>query len=363
MGEKKKIAFCITCMNRLSHIQQTLVQNMEDNWLPDDVEFILLDYNSTDGLEEWVKTLQKYIDLGILHYYRTEAPKLYHRSHSRNIAFRLSTAEIVCNLDADNFLGFGFAEYIINKFAETEDKIFITSNFRTRNVYGRFCAYRSDFMHIRGYNESLTGYGAEDADLFNRLIRSGLKINIFYGEDFYKFVEHSYKERVSQEYYYQSLFAIYISYSTPFRSGFLLLRNDFSCETGYLINNIICNYNLERQSEILREIDFDRSAHVTIENDIQKGKWIYTNNKIHLTIDQNLFTFSLSDIKIRVNDCDFFRVIDDEMVSFIIMHLSDAVNYAQVRKMIDNSIPVNPVGFGQGTVYRNFDYSNPIILN
>ena len=41
MKKKKKIAFCITCMNRLSHIQQTLVQNMEDNWLPDDVEFIL----------------------------------------------------------------------------------------------------------------------------------------------------------------------------------------------------------------------------------------------------------------------------------------------------------------------------------
>jgi hypothetical protein len=38
---------------------------MEDNFLPDEVEYILLDYNSTDGLEEWVKTLQKHIDIGI----------------------------------------------------------------------------------------------------------------------------------------------------------------------------------------------------------------------------------------------------------------------------------------------------------
>jgi len=44
---KKQLAFCVTSMNRLSHIQQTLIKNMEDNFLPDKVEFILLDYNST----------------------------------------------------------------------------------------------------------------------------------------------------------------------------------------------------------------------------------------------------------------------------------------------------------------------------
>ena len=84
MQPQKKLAFCITCMNRLSHIQETLVKNMEDNFSPNEVEFILLDYNSTDGLEEWVKTLQNYIDIGILHYYRTDIPTHYHRSHSRN---------------------------------------------------------------------------------------------------------------------------------------------------------------------------------------------------------------------------------------------------------------------------------------
>jgi len=29
----------------------------------------------------------------------------------------------------------------------------------------------------------------------------------------------------------------------------------------------------------------------------------------------------------------------------------------------DNQMLVNPNGFGQGTVYKNFDYSNPIILD
>jgi len=84
----KKIAFCITCMNRLQHIQKTLIKNIENNFQIDNVEFILLDYNSVDGLEEWVKEyLKKYISLGVLKYYKTTSPQYYQRAHSRNMAF------------------------------------------------------------------------------------------------------------------------------------------------------------------------------------------------------------------------------------------------------------------------------------
>lgn len=59
-------------MNRLSHLQETLPKNIHDNYLLGDVEFVLLDYNSSDGLESWVKNdMKKYIDLGILSYYKT----------------------------------------------------------------------------------------------------------------------------------------------------------------------------------------------------------------------------------------------------------------------------------------------------
>jgi len=53
-------------MNRLYHLQETLPKNIKDNYLPDDVEFVLLDYHSSDGLEEWVRSeMQTYIDNGI----------------------------------------------------------------------------------------------------------------------------------------------------------------------------------------------------------------------------------------------------------------------------------------------------------
>ena len=58
----KQISFCITCMNRLKHLQETLEKNILDNFLVDEVEFVVLDYNSQDGLEEWIaQSMMKYI--------------------------------------------------------------------------------------------------------------------------------------------------------------------------------------------------------------------------------------------------------------------------------------------------------------
>lgn len=363
MREEKRIAFCITCMNRLSHIQQTLVRNIENNFIPNDVEFILLDYNSNDGLEEWVKTLQKYIDLNILHYYRIETPVSYHRSHSRNMAFRLANAEIVCNLDADNFLGKGFAEYIMKQFAEAKEKIFITSPLDIRDTFGRFCAYREDFLRIRGYNELLSGYGAEDTDIYKRFAENGLKQEVFIDPAFCMAINHSWKERISQEYYYRSLAALYISYEMPFRNIFLLLKKDFSYESAHLIDNSICNFNIPRHYSNPLESDFDILNRIALENEMQKGKWTKTEGMAQLTIDERPQTFSLSDAKIRLDNRDFHKISDEELLSVFIAFISTAINYAEAKKIADSRTFVNSTGFGQGSVFKNFDYKKSIILD
>jgi hypothetical protein len=49
------LSFCITCKNRFYQIIQTLKKNLEDNRLHSDwIEFILIDFGSTDGLHDWV---------------------------------------------------------------------------------------------------------------------------------------------------------------------------------------------------------------------------------------------------------------------------------------------------------------------
>ena len=222
----KKIAFCITCMNRLHHLQQTLEKNIRDNYLIDDVEFILLDYNSKDGLEQWVyQNMQEYIDTGIQLCYRTFEPAYYFRSHSRNMAFRLANAGILCNLDADNFLGKGFASFMIKEFTKQEC-IFYTSDESSHDTFGRVCVKQKDYLSIKGYNESLQGYGYEDVDLYERLEKNGLARKHFYDPEFYHSILHSKAERVTDEYMIQNIERIYITYINPYLSGILLLYKD-----------------------------------------------------------------------------------------------------------------------------------------
>ena len=85
------ISVCVTCMNRLSDLIQTLPKNIQDNADYPNAEFLLLDYNSTDGLEEWVHdTMREHLDSGRLRYCRTEASR-FCPNHSRNVSFARST--------------------------------------------------------------------------------------------------------------------------------------------------------------------------------------------------------------------------------------------------------------------------------
>lgn len=347
MKEKKKIAFCITCMNRLSHIRQTLLQNMEDNFLPDEVEFILLDYNSTDGLEEWVKTLQKYIDLSILHYYRMETPEYYHRSHSRNIAFRLSCAEILCNLDADNFLGKGFAEYIFREFDKfSGERIFMTSSCQYRDTFGRVCVRSEDFRNIRGYNELLIGYGTEDLDLFDRLLQSGLQQNLFGDKQFLGAIYHSHLERIANEYRYKQLTGLYLAYESPYKVLFFAYYKDETCESGSLINNELCNFNHNKHFTNMVELFYDGVYRTMLDSPLLKEKRKFPDNET-----------------IIVNNSIYYKIEDEGIIAEFIFYLSDADNFETIRKTGNKKENVNTSGFGKGTVYKNFDYTNPIILD
>lgn len=89
-----KISFCITCMNRLEHLQATLERNILDNLLEGEVKFVLLGYHSTDGLCEGI---QQHV------------------------------GSILCKLDADNFHGKCFARFMLDAFVK-EKGIFCMSS-------------------------------------------------------------------------------------------------------------------------------------------------------------------------------------------------------------------------------------------
>lgn len=172
-----KISFCTTCMGRLYDLKETLPKNIESNKSYPYVEFVVLDYNSNDGLGDWMKNnMMGHIESGIVSYYRTDEPKYFSMAHSRNIAYKVANGEIVNNLDSDNYtfdiegkkLATECLASCINRMAnDSPSKTFFAKG--KRSMHGRIGFYKSEFIsELGGYNEELLGYGHDDHDLVQR---------------------------------------------------------------------------------------------------------------------------------------------------------------------------------------------------
>jgi len=178
-----KISFCTTCMGRLCDLKETLPLNIEASKSYSNLEFVLLNYNSKDKLEEWVKeNMMGHIESGRLVYYKTEDPEYFDMSHAKNIVSKLSSGDIINNLDADNYVfnikkekqefDMSWAHYLNRTANEFSEKvIFVKSN---RVPHGRMGFYKKEFVELLGgYDENLKGYGYEDYDIVERAIHLG----------------------------------------------------------------------------------------------------------------------------------------------------------------------------------------------
>lgn len=336
-----KISFNITCKNRLHHLQQTLLPNIENNLLPQQVEFNLLDYNSTDGLATWIQQEKALWDSGVFHYYYTPQPTCYHRTHSRNMVFRLSTGDLVCNLDADNYLGKGFAAYILNLFTSSNTPCFYTPCYSERDVIGRICVPRSCIEAVRGYNEALPGYGLEDIDLYHRLEEMGVEQKFFIHQDFCQAIHHSHEERVSQEYMGHSLKGIYLSYLTPWQTQVTLLYQDGHYYQDTLTDHPACHYNETSPGLSLNQYFLTERNRIMGEATPRQG---------------------VIDDAIRVSLTHAHRIENSELAAEVLVYLSETANFRAIERQAVNALPINPKGWGQGIAYKNFDMNHPIIL-
>lgn len=171
--ETMKISFITRCMNRLEHLKETYLYNINTVIKSGlDFEFVLLDWSSTDGLQEWIKlNLSSYINKGIVKVITVKDQNTFHRSKTLNILGKSSEGELICNLDADNYLCLNFLSHIPKVFNKNANSI-IHCRGRPkrgwRGIFGRMIYRKDNFLKIRGYDESMTGYGEEDMDFLNR---------------------------------------------------------------------------------------------------------------------------------------------------------------------------------------------------
>ena len=176
-----KVIFCITCRGRLRHIRQTLPQNLLDN---PSATFVLLDYADKDGLADCIlDDFRTEIGNGRLVYYQFRDGDGFRMAHAKNMAHRcaiLEGADILCNLDADNFTGEGFAGYLDEQFTRTRhdpQEIFMWSRMirgeMDRGISGRMAVTRNAFLISGGYDEKYVTHSPDDKDFNVRLRRMG----------------------------------------------------------------------------------------------------------------------------------------------------------------------------------------------
>jgi glycosyltransferase involved in cell wall biosynthesis len=359
-----KISFCIVCMDRTHHLKQTLQRNIADNLEYGNFEIVLLDYNSSDDLGDFIRNgFSGYIECGILKYYRTVTPIYFNRSHSRNLAIKLSSGDIVCNLDADNFTGERFAGYVNDIFAN-HSGIFLSAlgSGLSNDFLGRICLKRDDFMRIRGYDERMVNYGFEDYDLVGRLQTMGLGKKIFSEKEcIFSAVHHQQDERISREFPYSNLELLLIAYLTPYSSEIIFLyRNGTFVRFLYTDNEY---YPFSKTVSKLQRSQMKYGFSI-LEDTTVNGKWQPAGKDIVLaSSDGNLLFIAQDSDQSYITDGNqrLYRIYDRDIITYCLMIISQIPNRMIMdQNEIEQRTIVNEMSFGNDTVYLNF---SPFAIN
>ena len=151
-------------------------------------------------------------------------------------------------------------------------------------------------------------------------------------------------------------------YSANLNATLLILLKNFTCETGCLINNLLCNYNAQKKFDNMLEAASDYIHQTVLDGDIQTGSWTPTGDQIIINCNNTRLVFLTVDEKIVIEGKNFLIIKNKEILSYFLVHLSTAKNNEKTKLIMKSHSLINPAGFGKGSVYKNFNYTNPVIL-
>lgn len=354
--KNQKISFCTVCMNRLHHLKETLPENIKNNSDYPKIEFVVLDYNSQDGLSDWMyKNMTSYISGGILKFYRTNQPDSFVHSLAKNAVSKLATGDVICNIDADNYTGKNFAEYINQKFLKDKNiYLYISKNIMKRDNLGRICMKTIDFKKLTGYDEAMNGYGFEDVDLVNRLELLGLKKIEIENANFLNAIPHDDKERLKFEKNSIEIKEIFINRCDYKSVQILYLFNDLKYSLGTV--KISKLENSLKVTNFFRQTDSPFYEFALKDNYWEKGTYEYKGDQlkfntqtqcslksfIGLIEDNNAGKF------LKVDAKKYHKTNDNDLILSLKMFYSQISNRIKMEYNKNNKIlNVNNNGFGK----------------
>jgi len=193
MLNNNHVNLIVTIKNRVQHFIQTFPSLVTQYGASYDI--ILVDFGSNDNFLEKLKEeiecrnvmFSPYLK-NIICISKLDDVKFNPRCAKNLGAFCAVNCESKGNIfafsDVDTFLGMDYISYWSNKITPSKS-FFVTRQQESmaslpRRLspeinYGNIIVYKSDFLEVNGWDESVSHYGGDDDDLFHRLKLKGLR--------------------------------------------------------------------------------------------------------------------------------------------------------------------------------------------
>lgn len=165
------ISTVTTVKSRLSQIQELLPRLLHQR-IDYSYEIVLVDYACPDKTADWA---QEKIRLppgscegvSVISVKDVE-DKPFNVSHARNLGSKAARGHVLCFLDADALPEYGWLEAAASPILN--DRCDVTHPRWKHRGKGYVALWAKEFHRLRGYDESMVGWGYEDEDFYNRAV-------------------------------------------------------------------------------------------------------------------------------------------------------------------------------------------------
>lgn len=181
----QQLSFVVTCKGRLQHLRQSLPLMMAQRG----THTIVVDAECPDDTANWVNANQPKATV-----VRLDNSKVFSLSRARNAGLAAVKTPWVCFIDADIMLARDFWKRIkpllqpnrFYGFDNTREKFGITGTVIAETQKARLCG---------GYDEAISGYGGEDYEFYDSLVRLGCTRVLLDDSSVSKVLQHGASER------------------------------------------------------------------------------------------------------------------------------------------------------------------------
>lgn len=184
-----KISIITTCKSRLDHLK--LVINTWNEFQPH--EIIVVDVMSPDGLAEWLIEYHPHVKIQLL------KKDGFNLAEARNYGATVATGDYLFFVDADIVISDGLREWFNHHLLASNYAVrFRENEYDGIHEQGTVLVSKENFIRVEGFDELFSGYGGEDHDFYEKLIRAGCTKTEF-PKAFISSLEHS--DEIRTRYY------------------------------------------------------------------------------------------------------------------------------------------------------------------